>query len=157
MKRHHIWISGIFVQRLCFQRYAFAKAVSQKDWGGLWQKLYWSALYHKTLENTGFQHKFQHLKGFHKLQKMGVEPTRYCYHTDLNRARLPIPPLLLKTTHTRTQQKIFYHNLIYFARGNLTICRILHTFAHLWDRLKKTGLVPKRANPTHNTTKTDRK
>ena len=28
------------------------------------------------------------------LQKMGVEPTRYCYHTDLNRARLPIPPLL---------------------------------------------------------------
>ena len=30
------------------------------------------------------------------LQKMGVEPTRYCYHTDLNRARLPIPPLLQK-------------------------------------------------------------
>ena len=29
------------------------------------------------------------------VQKMGVEPTRYCYHTDLNRARLPIPPLLL--------------------------------------------------------------
>ena len=28
------------------------------------------------------------------LQKMGVEPTRYYYHTDLNRARLPIPPLL---------------------------------------------------------------
>ncbi|WP_347003265.1 hypothetical protein, partial [Enterocloster clostridioformis] len=26
------------------------------------------------------------------LQKMGVEPTRYYYHTDLNRARLPIPP-----------------------------------------------------------------
>ena len=25
---------------------------------------------------------------------MGVEPTRYFYHTDLNRARLPIPPLL---------------------------------------------------------------
>ena len=29
-----------------------------------------------------------------RLQKMGVEPTRYFYHTDLNRARLPIPPLL---------------------------------------------------------------
>ncbi len=29
-----------------------------------------------------------------QLQKMGVEPTRYYYHTDLNRARLPIPPLL---------------------------------------------------------------
>ena len=28
------------------------------------------------------------------LQKKGVEPSRYCYHTDLNRARLPIPPLL---------------------------------------------------------------
>ena len=23
---------------------------------------------------------------------VGLEPTRYCYHTDLNRARLPIPP-----------------------------------------------------------------
>ena len=29
-----------------------------------------------------------------RLQKKGVEPSRYCYHTDLNRARLPIPPLL---------------------------------------------------------------
>ena len=25
---------------------------------------------------------------------MGVEPSRCCHHTDLNRARLPIPPLL---------------------------------------------------------------
>ena len=31
---------------------------------------------------------------FLRLQKMGVEPTRYYYHSDLNRARLPIPPLL---------------------------------------------------------------
>ena len=30
----------------------------------------------------------------HILQKKGVEPSRYYYHTDLNRARLPIPPLL---------------------------------------------------------------
>ncbi len=30
------------------------------------------------------------------MQKKGVEPSRYCYHTDLNRARLPIPPLLQK-------------------------------------------------------------
>ena len=30
----------------------------------------------------------------HSVQKKGVEPSRYCYHTDLNRARLPIPPLL---------------------------------------------------------------
>ena len=28
------------------------------------------------------------------MQKMGLEPTQYCYHTDLNRTRLPIPPLL---------------------------------------------------------------
>ena len=28
------------------------------------------------------------------MQKKGLEPSRYCYHTDLNRARLPIPPLL---------------------------------------------------------------
>ena len=28
------------------------------------------------------------------VQKMGLEPTQYCYHTDLNRTRLPIPPLL---------------------------------------------------------------
>ena len=27
------------------------------------------------------------------MQKKGLEPSRYCYHTDLNRARLPIPPL----------------------------------------------------------------
>ncbi len=29
------------------------------------------------------------------VQKKGLEPSRYCYHTDLNRARLPIPPFLL--------------------------------------------------------------
>ena len=28
------------------------------------------------------------------MQKKGLEPSQYCYHTDLNRARLPIPPLL---------------------------------------------------------------
>ena len=31
---------------------------------------------------------------FLQVQKKGVEPSRYYYHTDLNRARLPIPPLL---------------------------------------------------------------
>ena len=34
------------------------------------------------------------IHAFSSMQKMGVEPTRYFYHTDLNRARLPIPPLL---------------------------------------------------------------
>ena len=28
------------------------------------------------------------------MQKMGLEPTRYCYHRHLKPARLPIPPLL---------------------------------------------------------------
>ncbi len=28
------------------------------------------------------------------VQKKGLEPSWYCYHTDLNRARLPIPPFL---------------------------------------------------------------
>ena len=39
------------------------------------------------------------------MQKMGVEPTRYCYHTDLNRARLPIPPLL-RTAHPMKNHRI---------------------------------------------------
>ena len=29
-----------------------------------------------------------------KMQEMGLEPTRYCYHRHLKPARLPIPPLL---------------------------------------------------------------
>ena len=28
------------------------------------------------------------------MRKMGLEPTRYCYHRHLKPARLPIPPLL---------------------------------------------------------------
>ena len=27
------------------------------------------------------------------MRKMGLEPTRYCYHRHLKPARLPIPPL----------------------------------------------------------------
>ncbi len=30
----------------------------------------------------------------YKMQEKGFEPSQYCYHTDLNRARLPIPPFL---------------------------------------------------------------
>ena len=59
------------------------------------------------------------------MQKMGVEPTRYCYHTDLNRARLPIPPLLhlpcfsLDTHYfTRFSQNVkcflFFYFLLFF-------------------------------------------
>ena len=28
------------------------------------------------------------------MQEKGFEPSQHCYHTDLNRARLPIPPFL---------------------------------------------------------------
>ena len=28
------------------------------------------------------------------MQEKGLEPSRHCCHTDLNRARLPIPPFL---------------------------------------------------------------
>ena len=33
------------------------------------------------------------------MQKMGLEPTRYCYHRHLKPARLPIPPLLHVNRH----------------------------------------------------------
>ena len=45
------------------------------------------------------------------VQKKGVEPSRYCYHTDLNRARLPIPPLLQTVAPARcppNQRMILY-------------------------------------------------
>ena len=32
------------------------------------------------------------------MQEKGLEPSWYCYHTDLNRARLPIPPFLRTKT-----------------------------------------------------------
>ena len=41
------------------------------------------------------------------MQKMGLEPTRYCYHMDLNHARLPIPPLL----RTNSILSIFHRNV----------------------------------------------
>ena len=32
---------------------------------------------------------------FYEVQEKRLELSWYCYHTDLNRARLPIPPFLL--------------------------------------------------------------
>ena len=57
------------------------KDIMQFNSGGGWKQLFYNAK--KTLQS-----------GRPILQKKGVEPSRYCYHTDLNRARLPIPPLL---------------------------------------------------------------
>ena len=44
-----------------------------------------------------------------KMQKMGLEPTRYCYHRHLKPARLPIPPLLLGTL-------IILHDILYSVK-----------------------------------------
>ena len=40
------------------------------------------------------------------VQRKGLEPSWYCYHTDLNRARLPIPPSL---------QGSYYYNIIAYV------------------------------------------
>lgn len=39
----------------------------------------------------------------------GIEPARYCYHTDLNGARLPVPPRRLIMNH------FIIHKLIIFC------------------------------------------
>ena len=49
------------------------------------------------------------------MQEKGLEPSWYCYHTDLNRARLPIPPFL----HAR--------NIVSSSTGNVNakfLCRL---------------------------------
>ncbi len=47
------------------------------------------------------------LFNFHQelVRKKGVEPSRACAHTDLNRARLPVPPLPHSIKYTKT---LFY-------------------------------------------------
>ncbi len=50
--------------------------------------------------NTTMQHEMQHIKKEAlflrplSMQEKRLELSWYCYHTDLNRARLPIPPFL---------------------------------------------------------------
>ena len=58
------------------------------------------------------------------VQKMGVEPTRYCYHTDLNRARLPIPPLLRLAAFTSNENYYIVGSPIcqlYFTKFSLSL------------------------------------
>ena len=53
---------------------------------------------------------------FHEpVQKMGVEPTRYYYHTDLNRARLPIPPLLHMREMGLEPTRAYTHKILSLA------------------------------------------
>ena len=72
----------------------------------------------------------------HVMQKEGLEPSWYHYHTDLNRARLPIPPFLHikllccpaadKAYNTTTAFKCqhFFSNayFLYFFEKLLTLC-----------------------------------
>ena len=41
------------------------------------------------------------------VQEEGLEPSWYCYHTDLNRARLPIPPLLHVSAISRSNSSYY--------------------------------------------------
>ena len=61
------------------------------------------------------------------MQKMGLEPTRYCYHRHLKPARLPIPPLLLGTIDTIHDNAFFvkYFFKIFFISGNSSD-KVLH-------------------------------
>jgi hypothetical protein len=47
------------------------------------------------------------------MRSRGLEPPRYCYHTDLNRARLPIPPRphIIMTTYQSCGHKIDHTTL----------------------------------------------
>ena len=56
-----------------------------------------------------------------KMQEKGLEPSWYCYHTDLNRARLPIPPFL----HAKVILSFSDRNVNAFVR-NLFL--LLNTF-----------------------------
>ena len=71
------------------------------------------------------------------MQKMGLEPTRYCYHTDLNRARLPIPPFLrfLFVLGSRFEQNVFYRvsyqmSIVFFIFFKLFIFPFSLIFYH---------------------------
>ncbi len=63
------------------------------------------------------------------MQKMGVEPTRYCYHTDLNRARLPIPPLLrtvVRKTFALLTNKTYYSGYGRFCQQYFELFSIIY-------------------------------
>ncbi len=62
------------------------------------------------------------------MQKMGLEPTRYCYHRHLKPARLPIPPLLrtydiLSERMTYCKKNLFEKNKK-FSNKALTLPRV---------------------------------
>ena len=50
----------------------------------------------------------------YSVQKKGLEPSWYCYHTDLNRARLPIPPFL-QTSIFIPHHRVFVNHLRAFV------------------------------------------
>ena len=62
------------------------------------------------------------------MQEKGLEPSWYCYHTDLNRARLPIPPLLRTKHIVYVLFEIVNSNFSYFA-NNLKKYKICYSSA----------------------------
>ncbi len=55
------------------------------------------------------------------MQEKGLEPSWYCYHTDLNRARLPIPPFLhARVMLPRFPENVKKKNKFFFALLGLT-------------------------------------
>ena len=71
------------------------------------------------------------------VQKKGVEPSRYYYHTDLNRARLPIPPLL------QTIEPMISHRLNTFIIPLFScLSTVFWVFSTFYFRCFKCSLFP---------------
>ena len=66
----------------------------QRNFPVFWKKRPAFPLSGSLNAETAFQNGRLFLLNFIFVQEEGLEPSWYCYHTDLNRARLPIPPLL---------------------------------------------------------------
>ena len=68
------------------------------------------------------------------MRKMGLEPTRYCYHRHLKPARLPIPPLprtafrIISFLFTNVNRNfnnfetLFHFKLFSICRRRITVC-----------------------------------
>ncbi len=78
------------------------------------------------------------------VQRKGLEPSWYCYHTDLNRARLPIPPSLLDKYYYIPYTFPCQHKFTKFFK--LLLQLLLFTPRHSRSLLQK-ALTPLRGSP----------
>ena len=62
------------------------------------------------------------------MQKMGLEPTRYCYHRHLKPARLPIPPLLHFSYESIAHLRLLIYNNRYMHKSQAQILNFLNFF-----------------------------